>query len=210
MLSFLESPRFPDQISYGSSGGPSFRTFIFEGHSGIEQGSVAWDRARHRYNAQKGITDKADMDTVRAFFLNLRGRARGFRWKDWSDYELLNEQIGTGNGAATVFKITKTYTAGALSYVRRIFKPVSGIQVRVNGVLQTEGALNNYTIDLTTGIITFTGSSIPPNGQAITVTGEFDVPVRLDTDQLDATHEGFLTETWGQIPLVELLLEEPA
>jgi uncharacterized protein (TIGR02217 family) len=210
MLAFLETPRFPEQISYGSSGGPSFKTFIFEGHSGIEQSAVAWDRARHRYNAQKGITDKDDMDVVRAFFFNLRGRARGFRWKDWADYELVAEQIGVGDGAENQFPITKTYTSGALSYVRRIFKPVSGIEVRVAGVLKTEGAFDHYTIDLTTGIITFNGGSIPTLGQAVTVTGEFDVPVRLDTDQLDATHDGFLIETWGQIPIVELLLDEPA
>lgn len=208
MLAFLETPRFPDQISYGSSGGPTFRTFIFEGHSGIEQGAVAWDRARHRYNAQKGITDKDDMDVVRAFFFNLRGRARGFRWKDWSDYELVNEQIGVGDGVVAAFKITKTYTSGALSYVRRIFKPVTGIQVRVAGVLKTVAV--HYNINTTTGIITFTGGNIPTVGQAVTVTGEFDVPVRLDTDQLDAAHEGFLIETWGQIPIVELLLDEPA
>jgi uncharacterized protein (TIGR02217 family) len=208
MLSFLETPRFPEQISLGSSGGPSFKTHIFEGNSGVEQGSSVWSRTRHRYNARKGITDKDDMDVVRAFFLNLRGRARGFRWKDWSDYELIDEQIGVGDGTTAVFKIIKTYTVGSLSYVRRIFKPVSGLQVRVNGVLKIES--NHYTLDYTTGIITFSGLDIPTTGHPITVTGEFDVPVRLDTDQLEASHEGFLTETWDQIPLVELLLDEPA
>lgn len=208
MLAFLESPRFPEQISYGSSGGPSFKTFIYEGNSGIEQGTVAWSRARHRYNAQKGITDKADMDEVRAFFLNVMGRARGFRWKDWGDYELVEEEIGTGDGVEDVFRITKKYVTGSLTYTRRIFKPVTGIQVFVNDVLKT--ITTHYVIDLTTGIITFQPGAIPAVDEDVTVTGEFDVPVRLDTDALDAAHDGFLIETWGSIPLVELLLEEPA
>lgn len=208
MLAFLETPRFPEQISYGSSGGPSFKTFVFEGNSGIEQSTVAWSRARHKYNAQKGITDKDDMDVVRAFFLNVAGRARGFRWKDWGDYELVNANIGTGDGVEDTFRITKKYVTDSLIYTRRIFKPVSGIQVYVNAVLKT--ITTDYTIDLATGIITFGGGDIPAAAQAVTVTGEFDVPVRLDTDNLDAAHDGFLIETWGSIPLVELLLEEPA
>lgn len=207
MLAFLESPRFPEQISYGSRGGPSFKTFIFEGHSGIETGAVGWDKARHRYNAQKGITDKEDMDVVRAFFLNLRGRARGFRWKDWSDYVLDNVLIGTGDGVNDTFLVTKTYSTGDLSYVRRIFKPCAGLEVRVNGTLMTLDT--HYTLDLTTGIIVFTAGNIPADTNEVRVTGEFDVPVRLDTDQLEAQHDGFELETWGAIPLVELLLEEP-
>lgn len=207
MLDFLETPRFPEEISYGSTGGPSFKTHIFEGNSGIEKGSAVWSRTRHVYNAQKGITDKDKMDVVRAFFLNLRGRARGFRWKDWSDYELLDEVIGTGDGANNIFRITKTYTVGSLEYVRRIFKPCAGLQVSVGGVLKTEGVY--YTLDYTTGIITFNSLDTPEVGQVVTVTGEFDVPVRLDTDQLEAEHDGYMTETWSSIPIVELLLEEP-
>lgn len=203
-MAFIETPRFPDDIAYGSSGGPEFKTFVFEGQSGIEQRHQAWSRHRSRYDVSYGIRDKTDMDTVRAFFYNMKGRANGFRFKDWGDYELTAEQIGTGDTTTTVFPITKTYTSGAQTYVRRIFKPVSGIQVFVNGVLQT--ITTHYTIDLTTGIITFVSA---PAAVPITVTGEFDVPVRFDTDVLAASHEGYLTEAWGSIPLVEIIIEEP-
>lgn len=201
---FIETPRFSEDISYGSAGGPGFKTFIFEGHSGIEQRSVAWSRAKGKWDVSYGIRDAADMAVVRAFFYNAQGRAVGFRFKDWSDYQATDENIGTANGVTTVFRLTKTYTTGAESYVRRIFKPISGtLTIKVNGVTQTIGV--GLTVDYTTGTLTFSSA---PGAGPVTWSGEFDVPVRFDTDQMNASHEGFQSETWGGIPLVELLLED--
>ena len=105
MTTFIETPRFPENISYGSSGGPGFSTFVFEGHSGVEQRAIQWSRARAKYNASMGIRDKSDMDDVRAFFYNTRGKALGFRFKDWGDYQLDDEEIGTGDGVVADFQI---------------------------------------------------------------------------------------------------------
>ena len=204
-MSFIETPRFPDDIAYGSSGGPEFRTFIFEGQSGIEQRYSTWSRHRLRYDVSYGIRNQTDMDTVRAFFYNMGGKAVGFRFKDWSDYSMTDMNIGTGDAAETQFGISKTYTSGAQTYVRRIFKPIgTGLVVKVDGVTQT--ITTDYTVDTTTGIITF----VSPPGAAlpITVTCEFDVPVRFDTDIMAASHEGYLTESWGSIPLVEIIIED--
>ena len=205
VTTFLETPRFPDDIAYGSSGGPEFKTYIFEGKSAIEQRHIAWSTARARYDVSYGIRDTADMDTVRAFFYTLMGRAIGFRFKDHSDHTLTDEQIATGDGTTTVFLITKTYAVGALSYVRRIFKPLAAdLVVKVNGVTQT--LTTDYTVDTTTGTITFV--SPPTDTHPITVTCEFDIPVRFDTDIMKAAHEGFQSETWSSIPLVEIILED--
>jgi uncharacterized protein (TIGR02217 family) len=209
MLPFLETPRFPENISYGSSGGPGFKTFIFEGHTGIEARSIEWSIARARYNVSYGIRDKDDMDDVRAFFYATRGRAIGFRYKDWGDYQLEDEQIGIGDGVQSVFPIIKTYQplGGALSYVRRIFKPVADtVVVKVSGTPQT--LTTHYTLNSATGVITFTSGNFPADTAPVTVDCEFDVPVRFDTDNFDASHEGFLTESWSSIPLIELLQDE--
>jgi uncharacterized protein (TIGR02217 family) len=158
----------------------------------------------------QGIRNQSDMDTIRALFYNTSGRAAGFRFKDWGDYQLNNMQIATGDGSTKVFKITKTYAVTGSSYVRRIFKPVSGtMNVYDNGVLRTEGAgAGKYTVDYTTGIITFDNAITPANTHPITVTCEFDVPVRFDADELSSSMDGFLTESWSNIPLVEILLED--
>ena len=205
-MAFFETPRFPENIAYGSSGGPEFKTHVFEGQSGIEERHIAWANARQRFDVSYDIRDADDMDTVRALFYNAKGKAHGFRFKDWADYELTDELIATGDNTTTVFNITKTYTAGSETYVRRISKPVSGgIEVYVDGVLQTEGGANDYTLDYTTGVITF--DTAPGAGLDITVTGSFDVPVRFDVDQMTPSHEGYLQESWGTIPLVELILD---
>lgn len=205
MAGFIETPRFPENISYGSSGGPNFKTWVFEGHSGKEQRNIGWSTSKARYDVSHAIKDKADMDDLRAWFYAMYGRAYGFRFKDWGDYELTAEQIGTGDGVTTVYPITKTYTVGANSYVRRIFKPIAaGLVVKVNGVTQT--LTTHYTVNTTTGVITFV--TPPTSTHAITVDGEFDVPVRFDTDAFTAAHEGFLMESWSSIGLVELVRED--
>lgn len=207
---FLETPRFPEDISYGSAGGPGFKTFIFEGHSGVEQRSITWTRAKGRWDVGYGVRDKADMDIVRAFFYNAHGRAVGFRFKDWSDYSVTDMNTGTGTGALATFLLVKKYVTGANTYTRRIFKPIDGtLTIKVNSVtIPIGGGGSEVDIDYTTGTLVFGASVIPANGHAITWSGEFDVPVRFDTDQLEAAHEGFETETWGNIPLVELPLED--
>lgn len=205
---FVESPRFPEKISYGATGGPKFDTHIFQSTTGEEQRTSIRSKSKAEYNVSHGIRDKTDMDVLLDFFVNMMGRASGFRFKDWADYQLVDEQIGVGDGVTASFKITKTYNIGSLSHVRRLFKPVgSTIIVKVNGAVKTLAA--EYTLDDTTGIITFLGPSVPALSDIITVTGEFDVPARFDTDHMQITHDAFLTESWSNIPIIEILMSDP-
>ena len=151
-----------------------------------------------RYNIVE-MKRSSDFDTVLDFFHAMRGRLHGFRFKDWSDWKSngmdrgvnvtnTDQSIGTGDGATTDFQLSLTYTAGSQSYVRNITKPVAGsVVVAVDGVSQTY--TTNWTIDTTTGIVTFTAGHIPTAGQAITAGFEFDVPVRFDTDDFIAQHK---------------------
>jgi len=206
VTTFFESPRFPDDIAEGSSGGPGWKTDVFESNDGTEVRNQVWEIVRHQYDVSYGIRDKSQMDIVRAFFFDVRGRANAFRFKDWGDYQGTGESIGTGNGTNLVFRITKTYGSND-PYVRRIFKPVVGtLIVYVDGVVVPSA---NYTVDTTTGTITFGTGNAPANGKAVTADFEFDVPVRFDTDVLASTHDGWLTEEWPNIPLKEIKLEDP-
>lgn len=209
-LQFLEE-QLPTSISEGSSGGPAFSTSIFEAASGFEQRNVNWAIARCRYDISYGIRDKIDMDTVLDFFYIVKGRATGFRFKDWTDYSLVDEVIGVGDTVETAFQIVKKYIVGAEVYNRIIYKPVAPADatakesaitffVYVDGVLKEE--TTDYTIDYSTGIVSFVGA--PSAGLDITVTGSFDVPVRFDIDQLPITAEAFEVESLSSIPLVEL------
>ena len=58
-----------------------------------------------------------------------------------------------------------------------------------------------YTVDLTTGIVTFTVA--PGAGVAVTSDYDFDVPVRFDTDMLSVRIDGPAQYMWDSIPIVE-------
>lgn len=203
MDSFIETPRFPTHVSIGSGGGPQFKTFTFAGHSAIESIQPSWTDSKARYEINEDIRDKDDFDTIRAFFYAARGRATGFRFKDWADFTGTDEPIGTGDGTTRVFKLYKTYGTGPHAYTRRIFKPVSGtVTTKVNGVTVAS------TVDTTTGTVTFSVPNTPANGHAITASYEFDVPVRFGTDELNASYTDFELQTWSGISLVEIKLED--
>jgi uncharacterized protein (TIGR02217 family) len=195
MQDFLETPRFPTTISIGSAGGPGFKTFVFTGASGVEGATLQWDQARARYQIEQTNLSEADMNTIRNLFYACRGRAVGFRFKDWADYTFTDENIGTGDGVTRVFYLKKAYG----SYSRRLFKPVSGtVTVKINGTP------NAATIDTTLGTVTFTVPDTPPAAAVITASGQFDVPVRFDTDAMEVSFDGYDLRTWKNLGLVEI------
>lgn len=111
-----------------------------------------------------------------------------------------DQPIGTGNGAATLFQLTKRYTSGAQSWTRAITKPVAGtVTVALNGTPQASG----WSVSTATGLITFT--TAPAAGVAITAGfPEFDVSVRFDTDALDVTLDLERLGSITSIPLLEI------
>lgn len=198
--SFVETPRFPDAVGFGSTGGPGFKTEVFTSASGFEQRNMLWQAARSKFNVSTGVREKADMDELLGFFYSVRGRAIGFRFKDWGDFELSNEQIGIGDGVKTEFQITKTYGTGAAAYVRNITKPVaSTITVTVNGNVAL--IPTDVTLDATTGKLTF--ASPPPSTHVVRVSGEFDIPCRFDTDELPRSYDDWQAMA-VQINVVEI------
>lgn len=160
-MSFLESPRFPEQLGRGSGGGPGYRTQINETISGREYRDVKWSYPRHRYNAANAVRTHAELEEILAFFHACMGRGYGFRFKDWLDYKscllagtptAVDQALGGGDGTTLTFQLVKTYTRGALSLVRQIKKPVDGtVLVGVSGVAQP----SRWSVDITTGIVTF-------------------------------------------------------
>jgi uncharacterized protein (TIGR02217 family) len=197
-MAFLETPRFPDEIAFWCDGGPNFMTQISEALSGFEQRNQIWTQPRSKYDISSALRTSAEyldasysVNLVRDFFYATKGRLHGFRLKDFTDYkDDGGGTLGTGNGSTTAFQMSKLYVKGALNTTRQIKKPVSSPapSIFINSVLKTAGS--DYSIDFTTGIVTFT--SPPGNGLGITWTGQFDVPVRFDTDSLMMRMEGGL------------------
>ncbi len=186
-VTFIES-RFPTGISFGSSGGPVSNTNIIVTKSGNEIRNVNWPQPIRKFKAQYGIRHHTDMDEVLKMHLVCQGKSIGFRYKDWSDFKSCgisgtpastDQVIGAGDGVTKIFQLTKTYSFGGYSVVRKVKKPVVGtVMVGINGVQQNTG----WVIDTVNGLIYF--DTAPGNGLAVTAGFEFDTPVRFDNDEL--------------------------
>jgi uncharacterized protein (TIGR02217 family) len=187
----IPSYRLPPDIEEGAQGGPEFATVIQESVSGQEQRVKVWAKCRARYDIAYSVLNSEDpvgsYKAVLALFYAHNGRLRPFRFKDWGDHEASNTWFGTGTGSQTAFQLSKTYdpseillgTPGTYFYTREIYLLAGTPVIRVNGVVQTE--TTHYTIS-STGMVTFV--TAPPNGHALAWDGEFDIPVRFDTDYL--------------------------
>lgn len=79
--------RFPDAIARGATGGPEYSTDIITVASGFEQRNINWQASRARYDIGTGIRTREQMAEVIAFFRARKGRAYGFRFRDWTDFD---------------------------------------------------------------------------------------------------------------------------
>lgn len=210
-MSFHEI-RFPTAISLGAHGGPERRTDIVVLGSGHEQRNTRWADSRRTYNAGYGVKTLDDLHAVVAFFEERRGRLHGFRFKDHADWRsgppaqaptMLDQSLGIGTGTQATFQLRKRYGSTFAPYDRAITKPVAGtVLVAVAGVARTAGL--HFTLDATTGLLTFLAGHIPAAGANVTAGFEFDVPVRFDTDRLEINIQGFRHGAIPAIPLIEI------
>lgn len=175
-MAFLESPRFPDNIAFGATVGPAYMTVVTPVYSGRESRAIAWTQARCHFEVGRRLMSVADTTAIDAFFRVVKGRAYGFRIKDWTDYSVTTVNgVITATAAPGVFQLAKTYVSGSLSETRSITKPVVGtVQVFRNNVLASAGGgAGQYALDTTTGLVTFVAdasqniSSNTPGGTTV-------------------------------------------
>lgn len=208
MVASFSEERFPLAVAFGTSGGPERRTDIVRLSTGYENRNQRTRHSWRRYDAGSGVKSMADLMRVLDFFEARRGRLVGFRFRDPFDASsarwgqaatMLDQRIGTGDGAARSFALVKRYGEGKDAYARPISKPVAGtVRVAVNG-RAVEAA-----VDAATGLVTL--SVAPPAGSAVTAGFEFDVPVRFDMDHLAVNVAAFEAGDIPTIPLVEIRL----
>lgn len=219
-MTFYENIVFPVNPSYGSGAGPGFNTSLIESDSGVETAIQRRSESKHVFDAAFHVREKSDVYDVLSLYRRVGGVSGGFLYQDLADYTSTtkgrlwgddspaaisdNDQVlGTGDGTTVDFQLVKTYGTATPQYVRRILKPVSGtVVVALDGVPTASG----WSVDTTTGIVTFT--SAPGVGVIVSAGYEFRVPVRFGIE-VDQLLQGTI-ETWGdaeipQIPMVEIL-----
>lgn len=207
----------PRSIGLVPTGGDEFNTTVNPGIGGDEQRNKNWSRARRRFMLAFNGKDFEYYKLVRAFFLNVGGMADAFRMYWPLDSQATGETIGTGDGVITAFQLKKSYSVGSRSYSFTIKKPITAdvetfdgtfltntVKVYDNGVLKT--LTTDYTVDSTTGIVTFV--TAPVTGHLITADCQFHIPVRFDTDSMASIQvlSPDLKIKWPNVQIIEVKL----
>ena len=223
-MAFLEI-EFPRKLALMAVGGPGYFTTVNAGFSGYEQRNQNWAQARAQYSVSFEHKQLADWAALEAMFHAARGMANGWRLFDPGDNNMQGAFQGTGDGVTTVFQMQKTYTFPLSQYqvVRPIQKLITSlvqnfqgayladtVVVYLNGTPQVANAGYGagggaaYTLDATTGLLTFVTPPAP--GVVITADAQYHIPVRFDlssgNSQTVSTTEGNLQKTYETSPNV--------
>lgn len=211
MADSFHNVRLSKRVLVNARGGPGFKTNIVETASGDEYRNVEWSKTRGKWEI--AYTD--DIDVIReimAFFYARRGRAYGFRFRDWSDYHVDGE-FAAGDGTVTVFQAAKVYVSGAYSFSRPLTRLVAPVTVYRTPKTGTDGGGNptygdravvasGVTVDVDKGTVTF--AAAPADGDLIGIACEFDVPVRFDVDELSTTMISQDLVSLDSVPIIEI------
>lgn len=187
---------FPTDISYGVRGGPAWNTSTIKRSSGHEQRTKRWSTPLWSYpDVAHHARSVSKIDDLYEFFLTVgEGSANSFLFKDWADYTVAaaDGRLGTltiGTGYPT-YQMYKRYTYGARTFDRAITKPkASSVTVYKGGVAQTE--TTHYTLDTTTGIVTFVATTTKAVNANSTKT--ITAISQANPGQVTAVGHGFVT-----------------
>lgn len=165
MASFMESPRFPDNISKGVSFGPEFVTTIVTNETGYESRNRVRSRALSKGDCSHSVKTLEQYRTLLTFFRSVGGRYSGFRFKDWSDYNISgsNGKLVRISGTFNQYQINRLYSSSAgFEEYRYITKPVGGtLSITNNGIPLVVGAsADQYSVDYTTGKVTIVPNQV--------------------------------------------------
>lgn len=194
--------QFPTDVSFGSQGGPEFKTQVFTSHRGFEKRNVEWCQPLMRFNVAYGIKTDVQMMKVLEFFNARQGKAYAFRYKHWGNFQIINKPIATGDGFSQRLPLWKFYGfQGSRQYkrLRKIVKgSVTGVGIGAVGAL-VEGV--DYSINYDEGEIALNqapGYAVP----VYAATLEFDEPVRFDTDSVQNVIDQYNNNALNSLELV--------
>jgi uncharacterized protein (TIGR02217 family) len=171
-MSFIET-RLLDCVAYGTEGGPTWVTRRVGLKSGIIRRNAQRSRPMYRFVVLYQNLQPQDHESVIEAFNVCRAGVYGFRLKDWSDFTATDQLIGVATGSEQTVQLAKLYEFGNQNVSRPIRKLVSAS-------LTANGSPLSATIDLNTGMATFTGTA----AHIIRWSGVFDVPVMFEQDEL--------------------------
>ncbi len=205
-LQAFDDVLYPLALGRDTAASPEFSTSISLTASGFERRNSQWSDARMHYDVGPGLRSEAELGVLLQFFRARRGPARGFRLEDPFDFSSngltgnpgpTDQLIGTGDGLAATFRLSKSYGDGDDPQVRQITRPrAETIRVSVDGTETTDWTLQPG------GRVVL--SDAPPEGAEVRAGFLFDVPVRFAQDRLDISGSTFAAGEAPSVPLIEV------
>lgn len=173
--------QFPQLAGQGflSQKTPIWSTQVAESVSGRERRRQVWSYPRWlfevSYEFLRHTPTKDEIDQMWVFFNTAAGMYGEFGYLDPYDNLCTNMPFGTGDGSTKSFQITRTTTAGGLSFTEPLFAFLGTPVIKKGGVATTAFTLSN-------GMVTF--ATAPASGSALTWTGQFMFLCRFDSDEI--------------------------
>lgn len=164
--------------AYGWQFGPASQVRVLALRSGMESREILQDQMRHSFTLPFAKIRTADyLAKLKAAFAVCHGPGHSFKVRDWSDYAVTAETLGTAPSGSAPVQLRKTYAFGGQTLVRPITKPDAA-----SVVITQAGTPKAGTVDPLTGL--FTPSTAWTAGAALAWSGQFWVPVRFASDQM--------------------------
>jgi uncharacterized protein (TIGR02217 family) len=185
-------------LTYSTTKSPQFKTKTQKGVSGRElrltyQPVPTW-LFKLRFDFLRGLGPKLyknkfdELRVLMGLFMAQQGSLSPFLFNDETDNYIAMQPIGVGNGTFTAFQLVRTMTYyGGTSFTEPILAPNVIEGIYVNGL-----AVTDYTVNIGTGVVTFT--TAPPNNASITATFSFYFICRFADDTED--FEQFMRQLW--------------
>jgi uncharacterized protein (TIGR02217 family) len=219
----------PQAIAFDSATGPAAAAQIITTSSGFRAVNLLHAEHLRRFDLSYGIKKIEDLYAILEIWEAVEGPANSFLIRDWNDWNTTAGKMGeldagfitatdmplqnttdltnVGDGTTLTYQLTKTYTAGSKTRTRTIKKPQNGtVLIAENSVTLTESV--DYTIDYSTGLVTFTVApgSGSPNTPTMTWGGAFYVPVAFVNEDLSQALHSWQASQIANIALTEVKL----
>lgn len=188
-MSLIQFPNLPGQ-QFLSLKTPIWSTQVAESTSGRERRRQVWSYPRWSFEVSfeflRDTVTQDELNKIRVFFNNTAGMYSDFGYLDPYDNTVSNMPFGTGDGVTKKFQITRTTTAGGLSFTEPLFAFVGTPVIYKAGVPTTAFTISD-------GMVTFT--TAPASGAALTWTGQFMFLCRFDSDQMSPAQ--MMAQLWS-------------
>ncbi len=184
-------------LAWSVTKSPTFQTRIQRAVSGRElraldypyplwQFTLAFDFLRD--NPAAGYDE---LRTLMGFYLRCRGAFGTFLFQDPTDYWVVGQQIGIGDGAKTIFQLQRAIGTGLSGggFSEPIVAPNVVKAVYLNGLVQDP---SGYNVDPETGLATL--STAPVSGAIITADYNYYFRCRFVDDSY--AFENFMSQLW--------------